>query len=71
MAISIDSTLKEILDCPEAVAVVEKYAPGFTKNPMLKMGYGMKMSECVKFAQAGIKAEDVAKLAADLAAIGK
>ena len=37
MAISIDSTLKEILDCPEAVAVVDKYSPGFSKNSMLKI----------------------------------
>ena len=70
MAISIDSTLKEILDCPEAVAVVEKYAPGFTKNPMLKMGYKMKMSDCVKYPQGGVKPEDVPKMAADLAAFG-
>lgn len=55
MAISIDSTLKEILDCPEAVEVVEKYSPGFSKNPMLKMAYGMKLSVCVKFPQGGVK----------------
>lgn len=71
MAISIDSTLKEILDCPEAVAVVDKYSPGFSKNSMLKMAYGMKLSVCVKFPQGGIKPEDVPKMAAELAALGK
>ncbi len=71
MAISIDSTLKEILDCPEAVEVVEKYSPGFSKNPLLKMAYGMKLSVCVKFPQGGVKAEDVPKMAEELAALGK
>lgn len=70
MAISIDSTLKQILECPEATAVVEKYSPGFSKNPMLKMAYGMKLSACVKFPQGGVKPEDVPKLADDLKALG-
>ena len=68
--ISIESTLKEILDCPEAVEVVEKYSPGFSSNSMLKMAYGMKLSVCVKFPQGGVKPEQVPQLAADLAALG-
>ena len=71
MAISIESTMKEIMECPEAIEVVEKYSPGFSQLPTLKMVYGLKLSACVKFPQAGVKAEDVPKLAAELEALNK
>ena len=66
MAISMDSTLKEILESPEAVAIVEKYSPGFSKNPQLKMALGMKLGMCVRFPQAKMTKEQIKALEEDL-----
>lgn len=66
MAISFDSTLKEVLESPEAVAIVEKYSPGFSKNPQLKMALGMKLGMCVKFPQAKMTKEQVKALEEEL-----
>lgn len=40
-----DSTLKEILDQPLAVEILEKAMPGITENDMIKLAYGMSISE--------------------------
>lgn len=60
MAITLDSTLREIIANPEATAIVDSVSPGFSKNPQLKMALGMKFSTCVKFPQAGVTPEQVA-----------
>jgi hypothetical protein len=62
MAITMDSTLREILASPEATAVVEAVSPGFSKNPQLKMALGMKFSTCVRFPQAGLNPEKIATI---------
>ena len=66
MAFSMDSTIKEILDSPEAVAVVEKYSPGFSKNPQLKMALGMKIGMAARFPQAKLSKDQIAAMEADL-----
>lgn len=43
MAITLDSTLREIIANPEATAIVDSVSPGFSKNPQLKMALGMKV----------------------------
>ncbi|MDR1183989.1 MAG: hypothetical protein LBK67_04245 [Coriobacteriales bacterium] len=53
MAISFDSKVKDIMACPEAVAILEEMVPGISKNPDLKMIYGMPLSTCVNIPQAG------------------
>ena len=37
MALSLDSKIKDILRSPEGKAVMEKYAPGSTSNPSMKL----------------------------------
>ena len=37
MALSLDSKIREIMRSPEGKLVMEKYAPGSTKDPRMKM----------------------------------
>ena len=43
MGLTMDSKLKELMENPEAVALLEKYSPGFTENPKLKYIPGEKI----------------------------
>ena len=70
MAITMDSTLKELMANPEAVAILEKYAPGFTNNKMLKLGMKMKLSKCVRFPQANMTEEQIKAFEEDLKTLG-
>jgi len=38
MALSYDSKLKELLDNPKYKAIIEKYIPGLSGNPIVAMG---------------------------------
>lgn len=42
---SFDSTLKEILDQPLAVELLEQHMPGMTSNDMIQFAYGMSINE--------------------------
>lgn len=70
MAVNMESTLKEVLADPEAVKIVEKYSPGFSANPQLKMALGMKLSNCVKFPQAKMNKQQIEELTVELNAYG-
>lgn len=37
IAYTLDTKIGEILNDPQAVAILERYAPGTSKNPMLEM----------------------------------
>ena len=43
-----ETTLAEILDNPELVAIMEEMTPGVTKNPMIKMAKGFTLAKIVK-----------------------
>lgn len=70
MALTLDSTLKEVLENPQAAAILDKYSPGFSKNPMLKMGMGMTLGTCVSFPQANMTKEQIKALEEELKALG-
>ena len=70
MALTLDSTLKEVLANPEAAAILDKYSPGFSKNPMLALGMNMKLGQCVSFPQAKMTPEKIKALEEDLKALG-
>ncbi|HWQ05217.1 MAG TPA: hypothetical protein VN452_07665 [Longilinea sp.] len=63
---SIDSKVKEIMTTPESVAVIEKYLPGISKNPAVKMGYSMTMRAAAAFPASGISPEMLLKIDEDL-----
>ncbi|GGH69668.1 alfa-L-rhamnosidase [Saccharibacillus endophyticus] len=44
---SMDSTLQEIMDQPEAVELFNQYAPDMLNHPLIKMAYGFTISEVV------------------------
>ena len=52
MAYTLDTTVGEILKDPRAVEVLEKYAPGASKNPMLGMAEGMTLRSLLEMPQA-------------------
>lgn len=62
MAISFNSTVKEIMNDEGAKAILLEIAPQIPANPQLKLGMHMKMSQVVKFPQAEVDAETAEKL---------
>lgn len=68
--ISINSTLQEILDCPEAKAVVDRYLPGWSENPLLSRGLGLQLGYVTGFPQCGLTPDEVDAMADELDALG-
>jgi hypothetical protein len=70
MALTFDSKVKEIMACPEAAAILEEISPGITKNPALKMTYGMPLSALCNVPQAEFTPEMKAELEKRINALG-
>jgi hypothetical protein len=69
MAFTMDSTLGQIIDNPQAKAVLEQYIPGVSTNPMLAMAKGMTLNMVVAMPQAaqyGITKDKVEKVLAEI-----
>jgi len=69
MAANIDMKLRDLMKDPAAVEVLEKFFPGFTKNPQLKLGYSMTFRKIAKFPQAKVSPEMLEKLEEELQAL--
>jgi hypothetical protein len=52
MAYTLDSKVGELLKDPNAVKIIEKYAPGVSKNPMIALAKGMTLKAVLGFPQA-------------------
>ena len=52
MAFTLDTTLGEILDDPQAKAVLDQQLPGISDNPMLAMAKGMTLNMILSMPQA-------------------
>lgn len=52
MAYTLDSKVGELLKDPNAVKIIEKYAPGVSKNPMIVFAKGMTLKAVLGFPQA-------------------
>lgn len=52
MAFTLDTTLGELLDNPQAKAVIDQYVPGVTTNPMVAMVRGMTLNMLIALPQA-------------------
>lgn len=70
MALSVDSKIKDIMKNPEAVAMMEKFSPGFATNPQMKMVQGLTFRALAKFPQAKLSAEQVEEIDKALRALG-
>lgn len=63
------STLGQLLEDPEVVAIMEKHAPGITSNPMLGMAKGMPAAQAVGMAGSMIGADAAAAITAEVSAL--
>ncbi len=70
MALSADSKIKDIMKNPEAVALMEKFFPGFSTNPQMKMVQGLTFRALAKFPQAGVTPELLEEIDSALKALG-
>lgn len=52
MAFTLDTTLGQLLDNPQAKAVLEQQLPGISTNPMVAMARGMSLNMIVSMPQA-------------------
>ena len=69
MAYTLDTKVGEILKDTQAVEILERYAPGVSKNPMLGLAKGMTLKSILAMPQAkeaGITEEMVSKVLAEI-----
>jgi hypothetical protein len=52
MAITLDNTLGDLLDDPQAKAVLDQYLPGVSTNPLAQMAKGMSLRMILSMPQA-------------------
>jgi hypothetical protein len=71
MAFTLDTTLGEILDHPQAKAVLDKYVPGASNHPMVGMARGMSLNMILSMPQAAQLGLTQEKAEAALAEINK
>jgi len=71
MAFTLDTTLGEILDDPQAKAVLDQQLPGISSNPMLAMAKGMTLNMILSMPQAAQLGLTKDKAEAILAEINK
>ena len=72
MAISSSSTVKEILENPEALAIAKKYSELFDpSNEALMACAGMKVSTLIRFPQSGMDRATQQAFKDELDALGK
>jgi hypothetical protein len=71
MAFTLDTTLGVILDDPQARAVLDKYVPGISSNPIVAMGKGMSLKMILSMPQAAQFGLTKEKAEAILAEINK
>jgi hypothetical protein len=69
MNFTLDSTLGELLDHPQAKAVLEQQLPGISSNPMVGMARGLSLNTILSMPQAaqlGLTKEKVEALLAEV-----
>jgi hypothetical protein len=69
MAYTLDTKVGEILKDTRAVEILERHAPGVSKNPMLGMASGMTLRSIIAMPQAkeaGITEDMVQKVLAEI-----
>jgi hypothetical protein len=69
MAYTLNTKVGEILKDTRAVEILERYAPGVSKNPMIGLAKGMTLKSLVAMPQAkqaGVTEEMVLKVLAEI-----
>ncbi|MDO4210730.1 MAG: hypothetical protein Q4D23_03300 [Bacteroidales bacterium] len=57
MALSFDSTVKEVLDDPEGVKILDELIPGMSTDPRTAMAYAIPMRALMAFPANGFPQE--------------
>lgn len=69
MAFTLDTKLGTLLDDPQAKAVLDKYLPGVSSNPMVAMAKGMSLNMILSMPQAaqlGLTKEKAEEILAEI-----
>ena len=69
MAYSLDSKLGDLLNDTQAVEILEKHAPGISRNPMIGFAKGMTLKTLLEMPQAkqyGVTEDMVQKVLAEI-----
>ena len=69
MAYTLETKVGDILDDTHALEILEKHAPGISKNPMIGLASGMTLKQILSMPQArdaGITEEMVTKVLAEI-----
>ncbi|MGE5463790.1 MAG: hypothetical protein ACM3PS_10565 [Syntrophothermus sp.] len=69
MAYTLDTKLGDLLNDTHAVDILEKHAPGISKNPMIGMAKGMTLKTLLEMPQArqyGVTEDMVQKVLAEI-----
>jgi hypothetical protein len=69
MPYTLDTKVGDILKDPRAVEILERYAPGVSKNPMIGLAKGMTLKSLLAMPQAkqaGVTEEMVVKVLAEI-----
>jgi hypothetical protein len=69
MAYSLDTKLGVLLDDTHALQILERHAPGISKNPMIGLARGMTLKSLLEMPQAkqaGITEDMVTKVLAEI-----
>ena len=69
MALSIDSKVGELLDNPQAKAILDKHMTGFSTNPQVGMARGFSLKMAAGFSGGQITQDMLSAVNADLAAL--
>jgi hypothetical protein len=69
MALSVDSKVGELLDNPQAKAVLDKHMPGFSTNPQVSMARGFTLKMTANMSGGKITPDMLSGVNADLAAL--
>jgi hypothetical protein len=69
MAFNIYSTIGKLMSNEQAKAIVEKHLPGASTHPMLGEAWGMTLGEVASYPEAGIVADRLQALLAELATV--
>lgn len=63
------TTLGQLLDDPDVVAIFDKHAPGLTSNPMLGMAKNMTATQAMGMAGGFIGGDKVSAIKAEIEAL--
>jgi hypothetical protein len=63
------TTLGQLLDDPEVVAIFDTYAPGLATNPMVGMAKGMTASQAMGMAGALVPGDAMDKIKSEIEAL--